>query len=141
MQPGSTIMAACSTVGEATKSIVCEELRFPLSTHQFDWDQTIVGGELVVAGGNTPAMLDVVEEPLNEVTSPVEAAAEADGILTILLRGNVGPRSLPVDQGPDPVGVVAAIRQDHRLRAQSGQKHWTEPVVMSFAGSKAKAHG
>ena len=28
----------------------------------------VIGGELVITGGNTPALLDLVKEPLDEVT-------------------------------------------------------------------------
>ena len=41
----------------------------------------IIGGELVVASGNTPALLDLVEEPLDKAARPVEIGTEADGVL------------------------------------------------------------
>ena len=55
--------------------------------------------------------------------------------------GYVGPGTLLVDERSDPVVIVATIRQHHCSWAQSGQKHWTEPIVMSLTGSEAEAHG
>ena len=43
----------------------------------------IVGGELIVAGCHTSIVLDLVEEPLDQVASAVEIRAEADRIATI----------------------------------------------------------
>ena len=40
------------------------------------------------------------------------------------------PKRPAVYERSDPVGILAAIRQHHRLRAQSGQKHRTKPIVM-----------
>src|SRR6266404_752449 len=59
---------------------------------------------------------------------------------SIFLRRYVGPRALLPDELPDPVGIVATICQHNRLRAQSGQKHRTEPIVMGLAASKAEPH-
>ena len=55
-------------------------------------------------------MLDLVEEPLDLVAGLVEVGTEADWVLAIALRREVGPRAPPVDERPDPVGVKAAIR-------------------------------
>ncbi len=38
----------------------------------------VVGCELVVAGSDTPTLLDLIEEPLDQVASSVEVRAEAD---------------------------------------------------------------
>ena len=55
-------------------------------------------------------MLDLVEEPLDLVAGLVEVGTEADWVLAIALRREVGPRAPLVDERPDPVGVKAAIR-------------------------------
>jgi hypothetical protein len=38
-------------------------------------ESKIVGSELVVAGGDTVARLDLVEEPLNQIARPIEVRA------------------------------------------------------------------
>ena len=54
----------------------------------------VIGWGLVMAGGDTPTLLDLTEEPLHQVTRPVEMATQADGLLAVHLRGYVGPGSL-----------------------------------------------
>jgi hypothetical protein len=61
-------------------------------------------------------LLDLVEEPLHEVARTVEVGTEADRVFAILLRWNVGPSALLFDERPNPVGIVATIRQQHRSR-------------------------
>ena len=101
----------------------------------------VIDSEFVIAGGDAAALLDLVEEPLDQVTCPVQMGTEADGVLAVHFGGYVGPSALLVYERSDPVGIVAAIRQHHRLRAQSGQKHRTKPIVMRLTGSEAEAHG
>jgi hypothetical protein len=86
-------------------------------------------------------LLDLIEEPLHQVTRPVEMGTEADRVLAVRLRWYVGPSTLLDDEPSDSVGIVATIRQHHCSRAQSGQKRQTEPIVMSLAGSEADAYG
>jgi hypothetical protein len=93
----------------------------------------VIGSEPVIAGGDAPALLDLIEEPLHQVTRPIEMGTEADRVPAVYLRGYVGPSTLFVDVRPDPAGIVATIRQHHRSRAQFDQKHRTELIVVSLA--------
>ena len=54
----------------------------------------VIGGELVIAGGDTPALLDLIEEPLDQVARPLEMGTEADGVLAVQLRRYAGPGAL-----------------------------------------------
>ena len=54
-------------------------------------------------------MLDLGEETLDQTAGPIEKRAEADRIFAISLRWNVGSRALPVDERPDPVGIIGAV--------------------------------
>lgn len=45
----------------------------------------VIGSELVVTGGDTPALLDL-KEPVDQVTYAVEIGAEVDGARAIFLR-------------------------------------------------------
>lgn len=56
--------------------------------------------------------------------------AEADLVFADSLRRNVRPCPLLAGKLPDPVRVVAAIREQHRLRRQSAEEHRTQPVIM-----------
>ena len=64
-------------------------------------------------------MLDFVEEPLNAVACAVEVGAEADRLPTIAFRWDVGPRTLFVDECPDPAGIVASISKEHGARSKT----------------------
>jgi len=74
----------------------------------------IVGGEFVVAGGDTSALLDLVEEPLDQITVAVKLGTEADRVFAVALGWDIRPRAPFGDKCPDPVRVVAAICQQLR---------------------------
>jgi len=59
----------------------------------------VVGGELVIVGSDTPALLDRTEEPLHQATRPIEMRTEAGGVIAVHLRGY---GTLLVDERPDP---------------------------------------
>jgi hypothetical protein len=54
----------------------------------------VVGCKFAVAGGDTPTPLDLVEEPLDEITPAVQASAKTNWLLSSALRSNIGPRVL-----------------------------------------------
>src|SRR5665213_62934 len=74
----------------------------------------IIGCEPVVAGGDTTTLLDLVEEPLDQVSCSIEIGAEADCLFTISFRRDVCPRALLTDECPNPVRVISSICQQHR---------------------------
>lgn len=49
----------------------------------------MIGCELVISGSDTPTLLDLVEEPLDEVARAVKARTKADRVLAIAFRRNV----------------------------------------------------
>src|SRR5262245_54757687 len=85
----------------------------------------IVGGELVVSGRDAPALLDLVEEPLDQITVAVKVGTEADRVLAIAFRRDVCPRALIAGERSDPVRVISSICQQHGSWLQSGQEHRT----------------
>jgi hypothetical protein len=50
------------------------------------YEREIVGSEFVVARGHTAAMLDFVEDPLDQIPGSIEARAEADRLGAIAAR-------------------------------------------------------
>ena len=100
----------------------------------------IVGGELVVASGDAATLLDLVEEPLDQIAVPVEVRTEADRVLAIAFRRDVCPRALLAGECPNPVRVISSICQQHGSWLQSGQEHRTEPIVMRLTGREAELH-
>src|SRR5581483_8709431 len=77
---------------------------------EFD-ERKIVGCEFVAPGRDTPTLLDLVEEPFDQIACAIQIRTEADRVFAISFRRNVRPCSLLAGKLPDPVGVVAAIRE------------------------------
>ena len=65
--------------------------------------------ELVVSGGDAPELLQLIEEPLDQITLTVELFAERIQRLSIGFVGYVGCRSLRFDLGADPIGIVTLV--------------------------------
>jgi hypothetical protein len=76
-------------------------------------EREIVGRQLIVAGCHTPTVLDFAEEPFDQVTGTVEIGAEADRLLAIASRRNIGPDALLGGKSSDPASVVSAVSQQH----------------------------
>ena len=78
-----------------------------------------VGGVLFVARGDSAAMLDPVEEPLDAISLAVERATEAGAPATGDLGGNVRRGTGCLDAAAEPVGVVGFVSQENRPLAQT----------------------
>ena len=75
-------------------------------------------------------MLDLVEEPFDWVSRAVKIRAEADRVFAVPFRRNVRSCSLLAGKLPNPVGVIATIREQHRLRKQRAEENRALPVIM-----------
>src|SRR5260370_39538027 len=91
---------------------------------EFD-EGEVVRCKLVIAGGDAPTLLDLVEEPLDQITRSIQIRAEADRLFAIALRRDIGPCALLAGERPDPVCVISSICQQHRSWMQSGQENRT----------------
>jgi Glycine cleavage system P-protein len=58
-------------------------------------------------------LLDLVEEPLDHITSAIEVGAEADRFPAISFWRDVRPRAAPAGERPNPVGVISTISEQH----------------------------
>ena len=65
--------------------------------------------ELVVSGGDTPELLQLIEEPLDRITLTAELFAERIQRLSIGFVGDVGCRALRFDLDADPIGIVTLV--------------------------------
>jgi hypothetical protein len=68
----------------------------------------VVGRELVVARRHAPTVLDLVEEPFDQVASPVEIWAEAQRLCPISFWWDIRPCTVLASKGSDPIGVIAS---------------------------------
>ena len=73
---------------------------------------------LVEAGCDRAVMLDLVEEPLDEVAALVGTRAECGRVGAMVERPDVCDRTLGGDHGAQSVAVVAAIREYDTLARQ-----------------------
>lgn len=78
-----------------------------------------VGGELVVAGGDAAEVLQLGEEPFDQVALSVEPFAEARFPAPVALRRDVGRGTLVLDQVADAIGIVGLVRQHDGARAET----------------------
>lgn len=88
-----------------------------------------VGGKLVVASGEAPAVLEAAEHPLDGVATLVEGLAEAAFPAPIALGRDIGNGTLILDQVADAVAVVGTIGMDDAAPGQRCQQLLRRPAV------------
>jgi hypothetical protein len=77
-----------------------------------------LGCELVITRCDTPTVLDLIEEPLDQISGAVQIRAEADRSLRLLLGGILSPNAFLGGMGPDPVGIIRQIRGNGTASSQ-----------------------
>jgi len=82
---------------------------------------------------DTPTLLDLVEEPFDQVARTIRIGAKTDWVFAISFRRNVRPSSLLSGKLPDPVRVLSTIREQHRL--------WEQGAFTSAGNSLAAPSG
>jgi hypothetical protein len=85
-------------------------------------------------------LLDLVEDPFDQVARSIQIRAETDRVFATSFRRNARPCALLAGKLPDPVGVVSAIREQHRLGKQAAEESRTQPVVMRLARREGEMH-
>jgi hypothetical protein len=73
----------------------------------------IVCREFVIASRDPTTVLDLIEEPFDQISGAVKIWAEADRLVAIASRRDVGPNALLGGKGSDPVGIVTTVGQQH----------------------------
>src|SRR6516162_2850223 len=96
--------------------------------------------KLVIARCDPATVLDLVEEPFDQIAGSIQIWAKADRCAAIASRRDIGQRALPRSKGSDPVGIITAICQQHRPGLQARQQFAREPVVMGLAGGQREPH-
>jgi len=72
-------------------------------------EREVVGREFVVPRRDTPTVLDLVEEPLDQISRAVKMWAEAQCLSPISLRWDIRPGAALANKRPDPVCVISAV--------------------------------
>jgi hypothetical protein len=68
----------------------------------------VVGCELVVACCHSPTLLDLVEEPFDQISRAVQIRAEAERVFPIAPWWEIRPGPALADKGSDPIDIVTA---------------------------------
>jgi len=79
----------------------------------------VVRLKLVVARCAPAAVLDLVEEPLDQVPGAVQILAEANKLFAIRPWWDVGPCAPIGGKRSDPVCILASVGQHHCFRLQA----------------------
>jgi hypothetical protein len=58
-------------------------------------------------------MLDLVKEPLDQISCPVEIWAKAERLCPIALWRDIRPGSMLTDKRSDPVSIIASVSEQH----------------------------
>ena len=83
-------------------------------------------------------MLQLGEEPLDQVALAVEASAEARLPAPVALGRDVGRSALVLDQLADAVSVVGLVRQHDGARAEMVEQRVCDLAVMRLPGGQAE---
>jgi hypothetical protein len=126
---------------EVRRKFVIDECCLPLINAQPLPDRCklnkceVVGRELVVAGCNTPTVLDLIKEPLDQISCSVKIGAEAKSLCSIPFRRNIRPGAVLADKRSDPVGVIDPGRRRDKSLAAS-RLSCASPVVSASRTGK-----
>lgn len=93
-----------------------------------------VAGELVVARGDAPEVLEFVEEALDEVAVAVELGIDGAYDLDVALGRDVGGRASGCEEVDDGTGAVSTVGDGIARRAQAIDQRRQRGLVGGLAG-------
>jgi hypothetical protein len=64
-------------------------------------------------------VLDLVEEPLDQVASPVKIRTKAQRLSPISFWWNIRPCAVLANKGSDPICIIATVGEQHCSRLQA----------------------
>lgn len=88
------------------------------------------------ARGETPEVLDPVEEAFDVVALLIENLGEAVTMLAVSPVGNVRRRALNLDPVPDPIRVVGLVTKNDAPIRKTAQQHGRAIGVVGLAGGE-----
>lgn len=83
-------------------------------------------------------MLQLGEEPLDQVALAVEALTEARLPLSVALGRDVGRSALILDQLTDAIGIIGLVRQHNGAQAEMIEQAVGDLAVMRLASGQAE---
>ena len=82
-------------------------------------------------------MLQLGEEPLDQIALAIEALAEAVFPASVALRRDIGRSALFLDQRADAISVIGFVGQKDRVWAEMVEQRVSDLPVMRLSSSKA----
>lgn len=92
---------------------------------------------LVVARCDASEVFDPVEEPLHEVSLPVDPAGEREASLSACLRRDIGPSPSRGRLRPDGIAVIALVGQQDVAFAEVFRKRISLGAVGDLTAGQA----
>src|SRR5712691_3099125 len=99
-----------------------------------------VGGAAIVASGDMPKMLELVEEPLDAITEPVGQGVMRDGDLAPRSRWNDGFGTSLGDEVAQGVSIIGFVGDDAASR-QAREQLWCGEDVVRLATGQEESQG
>jgi len=90
--------------------------------------------ELVVASGDTPELLELVEEAFDVVTLAIESLGPTEALLAADHVGNVGDGAAGLDVKSQAIGVVGLVGDDDGAVSEIGKERFGAGQVMCLSG-------
>ena len=98
-------------------------------------DESHEGGtELVVAGGDTPELLELVEEALDMVALAIEGLGPTEALLAADHVGNVGDGTASLDVTSQAIGVIGLVGDDDGAVSKIGEERFGAGQVVCLSG-------
>lgn len=94
-------------------------------------------GEFVVTSGDAPEVLELAEEPLNEITLAIEAMAEAWFPFAIGFGRDVRHRALGLDEVADAIGIIGFVGEYDSAWIETVEQMVCRWPVMCLTGGQA----
>lgn len=82
----------------------------------------MIAGRLVVSWCDLSEVLELVEEPLDEIAPSIELGIDGTLNLEVALRGNMAPPAMGRNQIEEGAGVIPAIGDDIAGRAMGREE-------------------
>ena len=95
--------------------------------------------ELVVAGSDTPELLQLVEEALDVIALAVDGFLPAKPLFPVGFVGNIGDRTLITDVSTNTIGIIAFVGDDDGACFKSVEQGLGARHVVGLAGRDDQA--
>lgn len=92
-----------------------------------------VSCELIEVGGDPAEVLQLVEEPLDEVALAVDLGIDRATDADVALAWNMSGAAAGLDELDDAAGEVAAVGDDVAAQIQALEQHWRGRLVGDLA--------